>query len=121
MPALLSGKYTDRVAVYSSYISTFVDRDIKELSGSINSLKFMSFITAVAALAGQLLNFRTIADHADILGGNGQELAQNPRNAGHHLLSTPLFQQCAQAHDQNTKTIFLRLWSGLLPHSLERS
>lgn len=66
MPALLSGQYTDRRVVYSSYISTYIDRDVKELSGAINSLKFMNFITATAALAGQMLNYKTIADDCDI-------------------------------------------------------
>jgi predicted AAA+ superfamily ATPase len=66
MPALISGQYTDRSAVYSSYVSTYIDRDIKELSGAINSLKFMNFITAAAALAGQMLNYKTIADNCDI-------------------------------------------------------
>lgn len=66
MPALISGQYTDRRAVYSSYISTYIDRDVKELSGTINSLKFMNFITAAAALTGQMLNYKTIADACDI-------------------------------------------------------
>jgi predicted AAA+ superfamily ATPase len=66
MPALLSGQYTDRRAVYSSYIGTYIERDIKELSGAIDSLKFMKFITAAAALAGQMVNCKTIADDCDI-------------------------------------------------------
>ena len=66
MPALLSGQYTDRRAVYSSYISTYIERDVKGLSGAINSLKFMNFITATAALAGQMVNFKTIAEDCDI-------------------------------------------------------
>ena len=66
MPALASGKYTDRRTVYSSYVSTDIDRDVKEISGTISSLKFMNFITATAALAGQMVNFKTIADAADI-------------------------------------------------------
>lgn len=66
MPALVSGKYTDHHMVYSSYLSTYIDRDVRELSGTIDSLKFMRFITATAALAGQLLNYKTIADAAEI-------------------------------------------------------
>ncbi len=54
------------IPVYSSYISTYIDRDVKELSCAINSLKFMNFITATAALAGQMLNYKTIADNCDI-------------------------------------------------------
>lgn len=66
MPALVSGQYTERKALYSSYISTYIDRDVKEITGAINSLRFMSFITATAALAGQMLNYKTIADAAGI-------------------------------------------------------
>jgi predicted AAA+ superfamily ATPase len=66
MPALLSGQYTNRNVFYASYISTYIDRDVKELSGAMDSLKFMNFITATAALAGQMVNFRTIAELSDI-------------------------------------------------------
>ena len=66
MPAFISGQYTDRRTVYSSYISAYIDRDVRELSGTIDSLKFMNFITAVAALCGQMVNYKTIADAAEI-------------------------------------------------------
>ena len=66
MPALVSGKHPDRTTFYKSYISTYLDRDVKQLSGRIDSLKFYDFITAVAAISAQLLNYKTIADACDI-------------------------------------------------------
>jgi predicted AAA+ superfamily ATPase len=66
MPALVSGKYTNRAAFYQSYIGTYLDRDVRELSGTINSLKFLNFITAAAARTGQLVNYKAIADDSDI-------------------------------------------------------
>ena len=66
MPALASGKYTHTKQVYDSYLGTYVERDIRELSGNIDALKFLNFITATAALVGQVLNYKTIADLADI-------------------------------------------------------
>lgn len=66
MPAIASGRYKDRNMLYSSYMSTYVERDIKELSGTIDSLQFLQFFTAAAALAGQMLNYKTIADASDI-------------------------------------------------------
>ena len=66
MPGLVSGQFLDRNIYYSSYISTYVARDAHELSGSINALKFMSFITATAARVGQLLNYKAIADDTEI-------------------------------------------------------
>lgn len=62
MPALVSGQYTDRRAVYSSYIGTYIDRDVREISGTIDSLRFMEFFTAAAALCGQMVNYKTIGD-----------------------------------------------------------
>lgn len=66
MPALLSGRFKDRAKVYSSYISTYIERDIRFLSGSVDSLKFLRFFKAMAALSGQMLNYKTISDLADI-------------------------------------------------------
>lgn len=66
MPALISGQYADRNIFYSGYISTYIERDVRDLSGAIDSLKFYNFITAVAARAGQLINYKSIADDADI-------------------------------------------------------
>lgn len=66
MPARISGRFSDHQIVYSSYISTYIDRDVREISGSVDSLKFMDFFTAAAALCGQMLNYKTIADASGI-------------------------------------------------------
>lgn len=66
MPGLASGDYNDRNMFYSSYLSTYIERDVRELSGAIDALKFTRFITAVAARASQLVNYKAIADDADI-------------------------------------------------------
>ena len=66
MPGLVSGDFDGRDIFYSSYLSTYVQRDVRELSGTIDALKFIRFITAVAARASQLLNYKAIADDADI-------------------------------------------------------
>lgn len=66
MPGMLSGDYTDRNIFYSSYLSTYIERDVRELSGAIDALKFSKFITAAAARASQLVNYKAMADDADI-------------------------------------------------------
>ena len=66
MPALISGQYSSSQIFYSSYLSTYIERDIRELSDSIDSLKFLKFITAAAARSGQMLNIADIARDADI-------------------------------------------------------
>jgi len=66
MPGLISGQTPDRNIFYSSYLSTYVERDVRELSGSVDALKFNRFVTAVAARCSQLLNYNALAEDADI-------------------------------------------------------
>ena len=66
MPAIVSGANSNPQIFYSSYLSTYIERDVKELSDAIDSLKFLHFITAVAARCGQMLNVADIARDADI-------------------------------------------------------
>lgn len=66
MPAIVSGLNSNSQIFYSSYLSTYIERDVKELSDAIDSLKFFRFITAVAARCGQMLNVAEIARDADI-------------------------------------------------------
>ncbi len=66
MPASVTGEKSNPQIFYSSYISTYIERDIRDLSDSIDSLKFMRFITAVAARCSQMINVAEIARDADI-------------------------------------------------------
>ncbi|MBR3196660.1 MAG: ATP-binding protein [Clostridia bacterium] len=50
---------------YSSYISTYLERDIHELI-SADSLTFTRFMTAVAARTGEMLNYANIADETGV-------------------------------------------------------
>lgn len=66
MPGIVSGNFGDRDIYYSSYISTYIERDVRELSGTIDALKFNRFVTSVAARSAQMLNFTALAEDADI-------------------------------------------------------
>ncbi|MBO5336273.1 MAG: ATP-binding protein [Lachnospiraceae bacterium] len=66
MPAIVNGTNSNAQIFYSSYLSTYIERDVRELSDAIDSLKFLRFITAVAARCGQMLNVAEIAQDADI-------------------------------------------------------
>lgn len=66
MPAVVSGQNSNSQIFYSSYLSTYIERDVKELSDAIDTLKFLKFVTAVAARVGQMLNVADIARDSDI-------------------------------------------------------
>lgn len=66
MPGLASGKYKDRDVFYSSYISTYIDRDVSDMVDGINKLIFADFIRAAACRAGQMLNIHDIASDVGV-------------------------------------------------------
>ncbi len=66
MPGLISGKYTNRDIFYSSYLSTYISRDVKEETSIENEIKFIDFIRATAARVGQVLNIHSIASDVEI-------------------------------------------------------
>lgn len=66
MPAIVSEKNSNSQIFYSSYLTTYIERDVRELSDAIDSLTFLHFITAVAARCGQILNIAEISRDADI-------------------------------------------------------
>ena len=43
-----------------------MERDVRDLSGSVDALKFNRFVTAAAARCSQLLNYNALAEDADI-------------------------------------------------------
>ena len=61
MPALAGGHVPDRSLYYASYLASYVERDVRELSGVIDALKFSRFVTSAAARVGQLVNFKAMA------------------------------------------------------------
>ena len=66
MPAIVSGAASNSQIFYSSYLSTYIERDVRSLSESIDATKFIRFVTAVAARCSQMLNVAEIAQDADI-------------------------------------------------------
>lgn len=68
MPQIISEQVNSngRERFYESYVRTYLERDVRDLSGNIDVLKFHRFITAVAARTAQLVNFKAIADEANI-------------------------------------------------------
>lgn len=66
MPKLSACGDLEPEQYYASYISTYIERDVRELSGEIDALKFMNFITAAAARSGQMVNYNAIAEDADL-------------------------------------------------------
>lgn len=66
LPGYVSGKFKDRNVFYSSYIQTYINRDVSELLEPVDKLLFQDFIRAAACRAGQMLNVHDIAQDVGV-------------------------------------------------------
>lgn len=65
-PAIVLNEDMDRNLFYSSYVQTYVQRDIRDLAQVGNELSFIKFLRAVAARTAQILNLTDLARDVDI-------------------------------------------------------
>ena len=66
MPGHRSGKFTDRDLFYSSYIQTYIDRDVTEMIPGVDKLAYADFVRAAACRVGQQLNLHDIAQDVGV-------------------------------------------------------
>lgn len=66
MPELYNNPNLDWEQYYSSYIATYIDRDINQIANITNKLAFTQFLTALASRTGELLNLSSIANDVGI-------------------------------------------------------
>ena len=62
----LYGDVVERNTFFSSYISTYIQRDIRDLRQVADEMVFYSFLTSVAARTGQLLNYADLSKELGI-------------------------------------------------------
>ena len=66
MPGHRSGRFTDRDVFYSSYIQTYINRDVSDMIPGVDKLLFADFIRAAACRVGQMLNTHDIAQDVGV-------------------------------------------------------
>lgn len=57
---------TERDLFYSSYVQTYIQRDVREITNIANETGFYDFLRAVAARTGQMINYADLARDADL-------------------------------------------------------
>ena len=65
-PGLVAGPTRDRDLFYSSYLQTYLQRDVRDLARVGDEQAFLGFVRACAARTGQLLNLSDLARDIDI-------------------------------------------------------
>lgn len=66
MPQVLYADAEQRQEYFSAYVDTYLMRDVAELGGVVDSLRFRKFLSVCAALVSDQLNYRTLAEAAEI-------------------------------------------------------
>ncbi len=66
MPAMSAGENMDWGLFYAAYVRTYLERDVRYLAQVGDEVKFLKFMTAAAALTGQLLNVASLARDAGV-------------------------------------------------------
>ncbi len=66
MPQVQNADEEMRQEYYSSYVDTYLMRDVAEVGGVTNSSKFMKLLRTCAALTAEQVNYATLATAADI-------------------------------------------------------
>lgn len=66
LPAIALNAAVERDLFYSSYVQTYLQRDVRALARVGDELAFLRFLRATAARTGQLLNLTDLARDADV-------------------------------------------------------
>lgn len=66
MPDALLADAEQRQEYFNSYIETYLMRDVSEEGGITDMVRFRKFLNACAALTAEQLNYKTLADAAEI-------------------------------------------------------
>lgn len=61
LPEAVLGKNFNRELFYSSYVQSYIERDVRDFYNVEKPIQFFDFLSVVAAQTGQLLNYSSIA------------------------------------------------------------
>lgn len=114
MPQVLSADPEQREAYFDSYIDTYLMRDATELGGITDSIRFRKFLAACAALTAEQLNYKNLAEAADISQPTAKEWVRLLEGLGILYLLQPYFNNELKRLTKTPKLYFLD--TGLCSH-----
>jgi uncharacterized protein len=88
MPGLIAS-HEDWETFYSSYVMTYIERDVNQLTKITDQGDFMRFMAAIAARSGELLNYDSIARDAGVSAPTVKRWIQILESSGLILLLHP--------------------------------
>ena len=65
-PELYANPVINRTLFYSSYLKTYIERDIRQLKQISDEHRFLTFVKTAAARTGQIINFNDMAKDVEV-------------------------------------------------------
>ncbi len=106
-PALIAGSAKNRELYYSSYLQTYLQRDVRDLTQVGDETAFLKFIRACAARTGQLLNLADLAKDTDISIPTAKKWLSILRASFQIFLLQPYYSNITQRLIKTPKLYFL--------------
>jgi predicted AAA+ superfamily ATPase len=114
MPQALTADAEQRQEYYDAYVNTYLMRDVAELGGITDTLRFGKFLTACAALISEQVNYKTLADTAEISQPTAKDWLQLLDGMGIVYLLRPYANNALKRLTKTPKLYFLD--TGLSAH-----
>lgn len=92
---------------YESYVKTYIERDIRDLINISDEIKFMKFMTSIAARTGEELNITTVANDAEISVPTAQSWLSILVNTGLVILLEPFSNNVIKRTIKRPKIYFM--------------
>ena len=106
-PALALDGGMDRNLFLSSYVQTYLQRDVRDLAQVGDEMAFLRFLRASAGRTGQLLNMAEMARDADIAPNTAKKWLSILQASGLVYLLEPYFNNVAKRMVKSPKLYFL--------------
>jgi len=103
----MHGEAVERNTFFSSYISTYIQRDIRDLRQVGDEMMFFSFLTSVAARTGQLLNYADLSKELGITAPTVKQWISLLVSSGIIFLLEPLHSNIHKRMTKSPKVYFL--------------
>ncbi len=106
-PALALDSGMDRDLFLSSYVQTYLQRDVRDLAKVGDEMAFLRFLRASAARTGQLLNLAEMARDADVAPNTAKKWLSILEASGLVYLLEPYFNNVTKRMVKSPKLYFL--------------
>ncbi len=105
-PQMWAEKKTSWARFYSSYVNTYLERDVRQIISLTKELSFSTFLRVLAARCGQMLNFSEMARDVGVSLNTVKEWVSVLRTSGLIFLLEPYFSNLTKRAVKTPKVYF---------------